>query len=120
MAEEKKDGIPDMLRQAGRLIERAIVQLDMREYACLECGTKHFTNTNHARLYQQFTDTPGKLSTAADRFENEAQLAAGLPKGRAARQAQAALVERKEVEDLRRSEAVERAAPWEGIKKGGG
>jgi hypothetical protein len=61
---------PALLRQAAALVERALIQLDMREAPCLECGTRHFRNREHAKVYERLTDTPSKLVNTADMLEN--------------------------------------------------
>lgn len=61
-----------LLRQAARCIETALVLLDMRETKCSECCTKrHWSNPTHAKIYQQFTNTPHSLKTAAQHIESE-------------------------------------------------
>lgn len=60
---------PDLLRSAARLIERALIQLDMRESPCLECGTKLFAKFEHAKVYQSFSETPDKLKGAAEKLD---------------------------------------------------
>jgi len=71
---------PERLRAAARHIEAALVLLDMRKQDCGECGTPHWANLDHARVYQQFTDTPQKLRDAARRIET----AGNAPKAEAA------------------------------------
>ncbi len=61
---------PDLLRSAARLIERALIQLDVRESNCLECGTRQFRNLAHAKVYEVTTDKPRQLQEAASRLEN--------------------------------------------------
>ncbi len=61
---------PELLRNAGRLIERALLQLNMREQECGECGTRHFSNTSHAKVYERLTDVPLKLQTLASTLED--------------------------------------------------
>lgn len=61
-----------LLRQAARSIETALVLLDMRETKCSACCVKrHWTNPTHAKIYQQFTNTPHSLKTAAQQIESE-------------------------------------------------
>ncbi len=61
---------PELFREASRLIERGLIQLDMREYPCLECGRRDFKQREHARVYEQFTDTPTKLKNAAAKLDD--------------------------------------------------
>lgn len=66
------DKAAELLRQAARSIETALVLLDMRETKCSECCTKrHWANPLHAKTYQQFTNTPHSLKTAAQHIESE-------------------------------------------------
>jgi hypothetical protein len=73
MAEFKTDArtqdAPTLLRSAARLIERALIQLDVQESRCVTCGIKRFTNLTHAKAYQQLTDQPDKLTRTADALE---------------------------------------------------
>lgn len=55
----------DLFEQAAKLLETALVLLDMRERDCSDCGTRHFTNRVHAKAYKQFTDTPHQLRLRA-------------------------------------------------------
>lgn len=59
-------GAADLLRSAARLIERALIKLDVREVKCGSCGLPHFENKEHAHAYRQLTDTPVKLTRWAD------------------------------------------------------
>jgi hypothetical protein len=56
---------PNLLRAAARLIERALIRLDMREEKCERCSTKHYLNFEHAKVYQSLTDSPDKLERLA-------------------------------------------------------
>lgn len=62
---------PELLRNAAKLVDRALLKLDMREYPCLECGTRHFRNRAHAKVYEALTNTPLRLQEAANRLENK-------------------------------------------------
>lgn len=64
----------DLMRDAARLLETALVLLDTSSTACPHCGRKHFTDIAHARVYEQFSDAPERLRRAADR------VAASTPK----------------------------------------
>ncbi len=83
MTEPKSDAttLPaaDLLRSAARLIERALIQLDMTYTECGECEHKHYNNRDHYFAYQGLTDTPTKLNRLADQL-------AGDPVARAERE----------------------------------
>lgn len=76
MAEPQSDAremdAPSLLRAAGRLIERALIKLDMREKPCGECGYRHFHNKLDARIYERFSNSPSKLNEAADELDTAA------------------------------------------------
>lgn len=61
---------PDLLRSAARLVERALIQLNMTTVTCPVCHDELAENFDHWKVYQQFTDLPGKLNTAAERIVN--------------------------------------------------
>lgn len=50
-----------LLLSAARLIERALIQLDMGETKCADCGGRHFHNRTHAKAYERLTNTPARL-----------------------------------------------------------
>lgn len=60
-----------LLRQAAANIETALVLLDMDERRCGECRTRHWNNLTHAKTYQQFTNSPHSLRTAAEKLEQD-------------------------------------------------
>lgn len=62
-----------LLESAARLIERALIKLDMRHHQCGECGAKRFRNRTQARVYEQFTDTPERLRRASAVIAAEAK-----------------------------------------------
>ena len=59
--------VPDLLRSAARLIDRALDQLNLIEAPC-RCGRPCFENRDHAQVNEQFAATPGKLREAASRL----------------------------------------------------
>lgn len=59
-------GAAALLRSAARLIERALIKLDVREVKCEKCSLPHYENKEHAHAYKQLTDTPHKLERWAD------------------------------------------------------
>ena len=68
MNEEMK--APDLLRAAARLVDRAVLQLDMAPLPdCRECGRHRTSNVLHARIYEQLSDLPEKLKLAADKLD---------------------------------------------------
>ncbi len=106
MDETKELDAPDLLRQAAALIERALIQFDVRESPCLECGRPHYRNMAHWKVYQQFTDMPTKLHGAADKLQETGAFVR--------RDTYAARQARQEIDGVRRSETRKRSAPWEG------
>lgn len=73
MEQDTTERVAALLRQAAKNIETALVMLDMRETKCAACCTKrHWSNPTHAKIYQQFTNTPHSLKTAAQQIESEA------------------------------------------------
>lgn len=69
MTDPKQRTAPELFRAAAALIEQALIQFDMREDHCLECGRKKFANFSHAIAYKQFGDTPRKLKDSADELD---------------------------------------------------
>jgi hypothetical protein len=73
MTELKSDAstmsVDDLLRAAARLIERALIHLNVDKDTCAKCGTTHYHNKTHARLYLRYTDLPNKLKESADELE---------------------------------------------------
>lgn len=59
-----------LLRNAARLVERALIQLNTTEVRCQCCNDRLFENIDHAKVYEQFTDLSVKLRAAADRVSN--------------------------------------------------
>lgn len=62
-------GTADLLRSAARLVERTLIKLDMVEANCPTCEARLFRNREHARIYEQISDTPDKLRRLADRID---------------------------------------------------
>ena len=62
-----------LLRAAARLVERALIKLDMTEAPCPHCAARLFENMDAARVYEQLTDLPEKLRNAAERVEGSIQ-----------------------------------------------
>ena len=62
-------GAADLLRNAARLVERALIQLDMQEAACPHCDARTFANREHARVYEAVTNIPERLRNAAERLQ---------------------------------------------------
>ncbi len=60
----------DLLRSAARLIERALIGLDVKHDFCETCTAIRYTNVIHKRTYDRFTDTPLKLREAADALDD--------------------------------------------------
>lgn len=54
----------DLLQRAARLVETALVLLDIREHECGECGRKKWLNRDEARAYELLTDTPNRIQRA--------------------------------------------------------
>lgn len=67
-----------LLQSAARLIERALIQLDLSEAPCPCCDAGQFYNLEEARVYEQLSDTPTKLRHAAARVAHS--LENGRPK----------------------------------------
>ena len=61
-------GTADLLRSAARLVERALVKLNMTEAACPHCDSRTFANREHARVYEAVTNIPERLRNAAERL----------------------------------------------------
>ncbi len=55
-----------LLEAAARLVERAIIQLNVSKTECLGCGGQLFENRTHAKVYERITNTPDKLRDAAE------------------------------------------------------
>ena len=69
---------PALLRSAAKLIERALIQIDMAEAPCPTCETRLFRSRDSARVYEQLTDLPQRLHAAAAKLEDaEAATRAG-------------------------------------------
>lgn len=64
--EEKNDAASRKLLEAAKLIETALVLLDMHNEPCGGCGSRHWRNLAHANVYQKLTDTPHRLRTCAE------------------------------------------------------
>lgn len=61
-----------LLRAAAKLVERAHVQLDVRqEESCTCCGAKRFVSIQQARVADRINETPRKLYDAADILEGK-------------------------------------------------
>lgn len=54
-----------LLQSAARLVERAIMKLNMNETRCSECSGRHFENRVHAKAYERLTNTPTRLREVA-------------------------------------------------------
>jgi hypothetical protein len=54
-----------LLQSAARLVERAIMKLDVHETACASCGGRHFDNRTHAKAYERLANTPERLRQVA-------------------------------------------------------
>lgn len=61
---------PTLLREAAQLVDRALIQLDMREAPCASCGARHFNNKEHAKAYERLSDAPGRFVALAEQLEN--------------------------------------------------
>lgn len=59
----------DLLREAARLIDRAVLKLDTSSEHCPTCQRREFLNFPHAKLYEKLTDWPEKLRARADEWE---------------------------------------------------
>ena len=79
-------GPADLLRSAARLVERAIVKLNMAEAACPTCDARLFADRENARIYQPLTDTPERLRNTADRLDAATKEGARASRGYAAAQ----------------------------------
>lgn len=90
-----------LLEAAANLIERAVAQLDVEHDRCPGCGNKRFRNMAHARVFEQFAESPEKLRRASRRLQES------VPDGdedafdRMAR-IKADMVREQELEDARR------------------
>ncbi len=74
---------PTLLRSAARLVEKALIQLDVKSAPCPHCATTLFHNREVARVYEMVTDTPDKLRRAAERLDHSTTMTAdGLRKPR--------------------------------------
>jgi hypothetical protein len=64
--QDEKNGVAaQKLLDAAKLIETALVLLDMHNEPCGGCGSRHWRNLTHANVYQKLTDTPHRLRTSA-------------------------------------------------------
>lgn len=61
---------PELLRSAARLIERALIKLDMAEAPCPNCNARLFHDRDHSKAYEQLADFPNRLNGAAERIQN--------------------------------------------------
>lgn len=62
---------PDLFRQAARLLETALIQLDAGTIDCAHCGGKRPRNRAEHTSYQRFTDWPEKLRQAAIKLDED-------------------------------------------------
>lgn len=62
----------DLLRNAARLVDRAMLQLDHTFTPCRCCHVPVYRNTAQARIYERLTDTPEKLRGIADKLDEAA------------------------------------------------
>ena len=73
MNESKSDAhemdVGGLLNAAARLVEKALLKLDMEEAPCPHCTTRLFRDREQGRIYEMLTDTPDRLRKAALRFE---------------------------------------------------
>lgn len=65
-------GAAALMRSASALVRQALERLDVSERDCDACGSRHFANRAHAKVFEQFQRTPDKLAEAASRIENDA------------------------------------------------
>lgn len=65
--------IETTLRDAAEHIEWTLEQLDLSETTCRECGLKHFSNWEHARLYKQLITVPERLRELARVLDADAR-----------------------------------------------
>lgn len=62
---------PDQFRAAARLINRALLLLDVKQENCGCCGQVSFTNYPHAKAYEKFCNLPDRLVAAADELDGK-------------------------------------------------
>ena len=70
-----------LLRAAARLVERAVLKLNMAEAPCPHCGTRLFADIDHARVYEQLSGYKEKLENAADKVEASLVVGARASRG---------------------------------------
>lgn len=67
----RTEQVAALLDEAAQRIETALILLDMRESNCPTCNSRRFHNLAHARVYQQYTDTPRRLKDSAARLRGK-------------------------------------------------
>ena len=82
----------DQLRSAARLVERAIIQLNMAEAPCPNCNARLFADRESARVYEGLSDTPDRLRKTAERIDEAKRTGARPSNGYAAASAAKRLV----------------------------
>lgn len=60
-----------LLRDASRLIDQALIKLNMAKGTCEHCGRDWYENLTHARIYQGLTDLPDRLNRLANKLEGK-------------------------------------------------
>ncbi len=60
----------ELLREASKLIDTALITLDTSQYRCGGCHGRIFTNHKHAKVYDRLTNVPHRLNTCADSLED--------------------------------------------------
>lgn len=56
----------DQLKAAARLVNKALLQLDVQQETCTGCGRISFLNYGEAKIYEKFCNLPDTLTLAAD------------------------------------------------------
>lgn len=61
----------DQLREAARLIEEVLVEMDARTTACTCCGQTKLVNYTEGKVAERIEGMPSKLREQAARLDNE-------------------------------------------------
>lgn len=70
MPEQAKElGAPDLLREAARLIDRALLKLDHRSAPCCTCSRMLQEHRGHGRVTEQVGGWPRRLRDMADELQ---------------------------------------------------
>lgn len=60
----------ERLREAARLINKALLELDTKMVDCCTCQRPTFRNRLHAKIYEHLCGIPDKLLNDAERLDN--------------------------------------------------